>query len=63
MKNINSLVVGANEVATNQAATVEEITATLNSITEDARQLRQLVNVEDVVQYYESPTLNTIKKD
>lgn len=63
MKNINSLVVGANEVATNQAATVEEITATLNSITEDARQLRQLVNVEDVVQYYESPTLNTLKKD
>lgn len=63
MKNINSLVVGANEVATNQAATVEEITATLNSITEDARQLRQLVNIEDVVQYYESPTLNTLKKD
>lgn len=62
MKNINSLVIGANEVATNQAATVEEITATLNSITEDAGQLRELVHVDDVVQYYESPTVNTLKK-
>ena len=52
----------SNEVATSQAATVEEITATLNSITQDAGELSELVHVDDVVQYFESPTVSTLKK-
>ncbi|MBE6014856.1 MAG: hypothetical protein E7241_05775 [Lachnospiraceae bacterium] len=62
IKNINALVQDSNEVATSQAATVEEITATLNSITQDAGELSELVHVDDVVKYYESPTVSTLKK-
>ena len=62
IKSINSLVQQSNEVATSQAATVEEITATLSSLTHDANALHELVNVEDVNKYYEMPTVSTLKK-
>ncbi|MBR4754754.1 MAG: hypothetical protein IK054_06180 [Lachnospiraceae bacterium] len=59
IKSINNLVQSSNEVASGQAATIEEITSTLTSITADAADLKELVHVDDVVKYYESPTVAT----
>ena len=61
IKNINTLIQNSNIVATNQAATVEEITATLNSITEEAGALADLVHVDDVIKYKENPSVTTLK--
>ncbi|MBR5337103.1 MAG: hypothetical protein IK152_03890 [Lachnospiraceae bacterium] len=62
IKSINSLIQSSNEIAASQAATVEEITSTLTSITADANNLKELVHVDDVIKYYESPTVTTLKK-
>ena len=59
IKSINSLVQSSNEVASGQAATIEEITSTITSLTADASSLKELVHVDDVVKYYESPTVST----
>lgn len=59
IKSINSLVQSSNEVASGQAATIEEITSTITSLTADASSLKELVHVDDVVKYYESPTVAT----
>lgn len=59
IKSINSLVQSSNEVASSQAATIEEITSTITSLTTDASSLKELVHVDDVVKYYESPTVAT----
>ncbi len=59
IKSINSLVQSSNEVASSQAATIEEITSTITSLTTDASSLKELVHVDDVIKYYESPTVAT----
>lgn len=59
IKSINSLVQSSNEVASGQAATIEEITSTITSLTTDASSLKDLVHVDDVIKYYESPTVST----
>ena len=59
IKSINSLVQSSNEVASSQAATIEEITSTITSLTTDAASLKELVHVDDVIKYYESPTVAT----
>lgn len=59
IKSINSLVQSSNEVASGQAATIEEITSTITSLTADASSLKELVHVDDVIKYYESPTVAT----
>lgn len=59
IKSINSLVQSSNEVASGQTATIEEITSTITSLTTDASSLKDLVHVDDVIKYYESPTVST----